>query len=345
VVVGEAISSVDGEFTGTLTVNELDSNSLKISTSSDTKTHLYAKSTYISSNSVTYNMLDGSTGDKGDIALTSEWGVKPVAKSSDFAEYLRVKLPGEEWGEHNNPSLYSVSGYGELRCTGIDVRINASMELSDYKTPTSGNDYQELTAPYQLIKTDRNGNVFVFGTLDLSDGALMLPTVKPGGGIQSDVMPQSANKYNIGSSDYYWKNIYVGTIYRSSESNLSTSDRKKKKDFVPIGADFDAKSFLMALKPTTYKFKDGSERTHMGFIAQDVAEAAKATVGDVAAYIAHRKDIKNDEENRAFENISDDIKEWYLDYQEFIAPLVAVVQEQEKRIETLERMIADGLHE
>jgi hypothetical protein len=286
--------------------------------------------------------LDKDTGDqnKANQKLDVEFAFKDSSSSGGYLSYIRAKLPDEDWGDSTNPNLFGLTANGSLICTGITINEPGSLSLEVSSTVQGST----IHAPDSLLTTSGR-TMTLTGKLNLKEGSLVLPDDEVGSGILSDVVPDAANKRNIGSAATYWKNIYVGTIYRSSESSLSTSDRKKKKDFVPIGADFDAKSFLMALKPTAYKFKDGSERTHMGFIAQDVAEAAKETVGDVAAYIAHRKDIKNDDENRAFENISDENKEWYLDYQEFIAPLVAVVQEQEKRIETLERMIADGVHE
>ena len=78
----------------------------------------------------------------------------------------------------------------------------------------------------------------------------------------------------------------------------------------------------MALKPKEYKFKDGnSDRKHHGFIAQDVQ---KAMYEDWGLYV----------ENPETDFIG-------LRYDEVIADLVAVVQDQEKRIEALERMLND----
>lgn len=93
------------------------------------------------------------------------------------------------------------------------------------------------------------------------------------------------------------------------------------------------------MQPVTYKLKDGTGRTHMGLIAQDVAEAAKNTVGDIAACKAAV--IDGDEEKYFDAKATDDELMWSLNYSELIAPLLAVVQDQEKRIQTLERRLEE----
>ena len=83
-----------------------------------------------------------------------------------------------------------------------------------------------------------------------------------------------------------------------------------------------AKAFIMALKPKEFKFKEGtSGRKHHGFIAQEVN---KAMYEDWGLYV----------EDKETDFIG-------LRYDEIIADLVAVVQDQEKRIEALERTLND----
>lgn len=118
-----------------------------------------------------------------------------------------------------------------------------------------------------------------------------------------------------------YKNWYFssGTVYNSSGGLVFVSDKRKKKNIKNIVID-KAKAFIMALKPKEFKFKEGtSGRKHHGFIAQEVKEAMD---DDWGLYV----------EDKETDFIG-------LRYDEIIADLVAVVQDQEKRIEALERMV------
>lgn len=111
------------------------------------------------------------------------------------------------------------------------------------------------------------------------------------------------------------------TVYNSSGGAVFVSDKRKKKSIKKLIAE-KAKAFIMALKPSEFKFKDGtSNRKHHGFIAQEVN---KAMYEDWGLYV---EDTETDFIG--------------LRYDEIIADLVAVVQDQEKRIEALERMVSN----
>lgn len=112
---------------------------------------------------------------------------------------------------------------------------------------------------------------------------------------------------------------FYSTVYNSSGGAVFVSDKRKKKSIKKLIAE-KAKAFIMALKPSEFKFKDGtSNRKHHGFIAQEVS---KAMYEDWGLYV---EDTETDFIG--------------LRYDEIIADLVAVVQDQEKRIEALERMV------
>lgn len=117
---------------------------------------------------------------------------------------------------------------------------------------------------------------------------------------------------------------FYDTVQNSGGGTVFTSDRRKKRNIKDLVVD-KAKSFLMALKPVSFKFtKDisKSNRLHHGFIAQDVKEAMGAD--DWGVYC--------EDPESGFIG---------LRYDEIIADLVAVVQDQEKRIEALERALND----
>lgn len=121
---------------------------------------------------------------------------------------------------------------------------------------------------------------------------------------------------------FWWEVQFYDNVYNSGGSIVFISDRNKKRSIKDLALK-KAKSFLMALTPRIFKFKDGtSGRFHHGFIAQEVKEAMGAD--DWGVYC----------ENKENDFIG-------LRYDEFLADIVAVIQDQEKRIEALERALHD----
>lgn len=147
---------------------------------------------------------------------------------------------------------------------------------------------------------------------------------------QTVFYPGISNRIPLGLQTKVWKTGYFG-------STISQSDLKLKDNIVPID---NAKAFIMALNPIAYKMKDGDTgRIHMGFGAQEVAQAAKDTdMGDLSLYQAVEVDENGHEQYYTPEAKEENLS-WGLNYNELIAPLVAVVQQQEQRIQALENKI------
>ena len=96
----------------------------------------------------------------------------------------------------------------------------------------------------------------------------------------------------------------------------------------------------MALQPIAYTLKDGdSGRIHMGFGAQQVAQAAaEHGMGDLSLYQAVV--VEPDGSERYFrEGVQDENLCWGLNYSELIAPLVRTVQELETRLSRMEQAV------
>lgn len=137
------------------------------------------------------------------------------------------------------------------------------------------------------------------------------------------------NTAYLGSATYRWNTVFCGSVDQSS-------DRKLKTDIGPIDK---ATEFLMDLEPVQYRMKDGGKRIHYGFIAQDVAKAAAGhAMGDLSMYKAAV--IDGEKEAYYDPNVPDEQLSWGLDYSQIIAPLVQVVQEQQKRLDALETRLA-----
>ena len=151
----------------------------------------------------------------------------------------------------------------------------------------------------------------------------------------------NANRVQLSAgsgSNTYRVYAYCSSFYVNS-TLVSSSDKKIKNHISYLADDKKIEDFIMSLKPAAYVLKDGqSGRKHLGFYAQDVRDGAKKTIGDAAIYLASTLDMDD------FENYSDDIPDeeisWGLRYDEFIAPMVALIQKQNREIKDLQKRIA-----
>lgn len=118
---------------------------------------------------------------------------------------------------------------------------------------------------------------------------------------------------------------FYGDVINSSGGFQFRSDRRKKRSIKDLALK-KAKSFIMGLRPVKYKFikkLSNSDRYHHGLIAQEV-----------------RKAMGNDDWGVYCESKKNDFIG--LRYDELFADLIKVVQDQEKRIDALERAIHDN---
>jgi hypothetical protein len=114
-----------------------------------------------------------------------------------------------------------------------------------------------------------------------------------------------------------WANIY------SLTNVVVASDRRLKNTVTPVSDSGLSMSFVQALKPVSYKLTDEGVRTHTGFIAQDVKEALdQCAVDSWAGWV--------------MSDPSDPDSYQSLRYEEFIAPLVAAIQNIDSRLSALE---------
>lgn len=159
----------------------------------------------------------------------------------------------------------------------------------------------------------------------------------------------------LGNGSHKWSTIY------STSGTISTSDKNEKNTIIDIEPE-QAEKLVMGLKPVTYKFNDGtSGRTHWGMISQDIEELLPQ-IGmsdlDFAGFIKSPKtedyyedvpETVTDEETGEEKTVTrKELKTrivegeyiYSLRYDEFIAPLICMVQRQQKQIEDLERRLS-----
>lgn len=159
---------------------------------------------------------------------------------------------------------------------------------------------------------------------------------------QSDtwgLYPDTDNDLSLGFGFKRWKQVFAGS------GTISTSDARLKKDIAAVDAAA-ALALLSAVQPVTYKLIDGeSGRTHWGMVSQQVEEAMTAaglTDMDFAGFIRSPKyesyeTGETDERGNPVtaQRCVENEYIYGLRYEEFIAPLIAVVQAQKAQIETL----------
>ena len=175
------------------------------------------------------------------------------------------------------------------------------------------------------------------------------------GGELTSATVMVSNAYNFvansesvwcGTSTHPWAGMYAkGTV---SGSNISaSSDRKMKNHIKYLSNDDDAINFIMSLKPVEFNWKDKNKidsRNHYGFYAQDVEQEAITALKDNNNGIYDKYKLSKEEEEKEIhypnEKDSKDMK-WDLHYNEFIAPMVATIQKQQRQIQSLTSRIKE----
>ena len=147
------------------------------------------------------------------------------------------------------------------------------------------------------------------------------------------IRPGGDGNQNLGTSNHRWATIYAVT------GSINTSDRNEKKDIENLDAEY-SKNIIMGLKPVSYRFKQNdSNRIHNGFIAQDIEETLQSLGIESSDFAAFCKWQKTKSENGVDDEPIEGEYGYGLRYEELIAPLVKVVQQQQQEIEKLKEKL------
>lgn len=150
-------------------------------------------------------------------------------------------------------------------------------------------------------------------------------------------VPSASNSgiVNLGSSGRKWNQLYA------SSGTISTSDRNVKTDIASM-SDMQEKLFN-ELKPVTYRFIDGtSDRTHYGFISQDVEESLDSLGLDGTDFAGFCKDVRVDEDGiEMLDENGKNIYDYSLRYAEFIALNTHMIQKLQEEIAELKATIEE----
>lgn len=244
---------------------------------------------------------------------------------NDDKNKIRVLLTTEKSTDSGVLQLYRSNNTMGTQLTPTSGCINGFDIITD---ETIGNQTVDLA--------NRSTYAYSAGSANSANSAGYLT------GVGSDVMlysntlrPSNDNSLMLGSPSYRWSTVYA------ESSTISTSDRLKKKNINHMTSK--QLDFFMKLIPTVYQFIDGtSDRKHYGFISQDVEKAmdeCNLTSLDFAGFVKspqYDKKLENGEWDTSSNIIGYD---YFLRYEEFIALVSYVVQQQQYKLNDLENRV------
>lgn len=138
--------------------------------------------------------------------------------------------------------------------------------------------------------------------------------------------------FTLGSATARWSELFC------TNGVINTSDLNEKTSIVPL-APADSLTTLLKLHPVSYKWKENShDRTHTGFISQQVEEDVGVDVAHDWGFFIKSPGLAEDvldEEGKVVDVIQHP-DTYGLRYTELISPLVGAVQCLAQRVESLE---------
>lgn len=288
-----------------------------ISNSWNTSDHLYAETLY-SHSAFEMKLANGDA-----VMVDAQFGLKPIGDSENLMIYLRVKPQAcTVWNATSGADdealrLFSVTGEGKVVCHGLDVYTTDSLEQSSSIKITHASDSA-------CVSTDENG--------------VKLQKI-------SRIRPDQDNTRTLGSSNLRWSTVW------SVNGINNASDRNQKKNIVNL-TDVH-KQFFMKLIPVSFMYIfPNSDRTHIGFIAQDVEDAMSECGLSDLDFAGFCKDVKQERKvvNGCITNEMEDVYDengnpvyiYSLRYTEFIGIITYVLQDTVNRVDKLYELIGQS---
>lgn len=150
--------------------------------------------------------------------------------------------------------------------------------------------------------------------------------------INSNFIPKNDGVNTLGDSDFRWGEIYC------ANSTINTSDKNLKKEI-----DYDISKYgriFDELKPVSFKFIDGSSnRTHLGFVAQDIEKILNSNNIDSKDFALFIKSLKTKNKNKNAEDLTDDDYVYGIRYSELHAMEIKEIQDLKKQVKMLTEML------
>lgn len=251
-----------------------------------------------------------------------------------YGSYIELSKSKIYLSSHTDPAKNAFYAFTESGKVYIALRGNGSGSYFGYLPDTLDYTDNPVTNPGWGLFFDDSAHIESFtGHITLNAAGSVIigsgsSTVYVSGGYDG-FYPYNDDTTTLGGSSKRWKKIYA------SDTTISSSDRKDKN----ILGDIDfAEDLIMSISPKCFMWKNGDQRRkRMGFIAQDVAEVCKSINENLSLTTATYKD--DDRKGYYGEDVDDNLLRWSISYEQLIAPIVAVVQSQNKEIRQLKEEI------
>jgi hypothetical protein len=247
-----------------------------------------------------------NTTDGGKLSYDSANSEIVISTTSSNVERLRVGSNGLK----SKRAIHNTDATSGITSTDSQLQLSGATK-SQILFENTGNTSKKVIALYNsadklcINSMDNTGTTYTASgdiiQFDMANGwiivnALLRPTLDMGS--------------DLGGTNKRWANGYFDKVYTTS-GTVNTSDRNQKKDIQPLG---DSLKQLLKLEPVSFKYKEGtSGRTHLGFIAQQVAEV----IPDCAIFVQNGDSCG-------------------LRYEQFSALIVKAVQELHSKVEKIE---------
>ena len=371
-----ALPKSGGTLTGGLTISEGWSNGLQINASSGSGIHIYGDNEggnirlYAPSSADRYWEIDAHDGNlRFYTTPVSTWSASyPLYIASDTIivskiNNFKINSPGAATGVFNGIPVIASDGVMEVgrfidfhydNTTSTDNTLRIQV-VSDGTLCSSGS----IKSDYSIYAC----NNFIIGNAtciypDAGSTTYGLKFTYFSNPILQ-IIPNNDAKTYLGHSSYRFYEVRSVSVYISAGTAV-TSDRNYKNTINELDEDLST-NFIMSLKPSSFKYNDGeSGRLHYGLIAQDVEDAMNEnniSSKDFAGLIIEKltepveREVLDDDGNVVIdEETGEPRKESYLEetgeikydlrYDEFIAPMIKVIQKQNREIEELEKRIS-----
>jgi hypothetical protein len=247
-----------------------------------------------------------NTTDGGKLSYDSANSEIVIGTTSPSVERVRIGANGLK----SKRAIHNTDATSGITSTDSQLQLSGATK-SQILFENTGNTNKKVIALYNsadklcINSMDNTGNTYTASgdiiQFDMANGwvivnGLLRPTLDMGS--------------DLGGTNKRWGNGYFDKVYTTS-GTVNTSDRNQKKDIQPLG---DSLKQLLKLEPVSFKYKEGtSGRTHLGFIAQQVAEV----IPDCAIFVQNGDSCG-------------------LRYEQFSALIVKAVQELHSKVEKIE---------
>lgn len=272
----------------------------------------------------------------GKLNATGGWIAKQNFAGERHEFYNNVGGTRKGWIGHNGSTNFQICNEtgGYISLYGGPVRLDTQNVYMGWNTYL----HMDISGGKTMLWTSTDSNNYRFRLnirSDLIGWGCEYHFIRHSDGSNS-FRPGSDGGAYLGTSNCRWSTVY------STSGSVSTSDMKQKD--VIDDYDFKARDFIMGLKPIAYRLNAkgaNGKRIHMGFGAQPVYKLINnLELGDLSLVEAWKiREDSDIEEPYYGEKMDDKYLRWGMKYEELLAPLVALVQEQQIKIEKLEKII------